>query len=394
MGTQRASDIPSTATIAKRGEGNPLDRLESFLCQTVFGQDRAIESIVRALNRARYGFAAGRDDRPIAVILFLGPTGVGKTETAKRLARYLHPEGGGFLKIDCSLFGHGHEVAALVGAPPAYVGREQPPLFDPEVIGVPNSVILFDEVEKSSVEFWHLMLQIMEDGEITLLNGGQRVDFRQSIVLVTTNAGGREMMDFIQGRRLGFSSRRENVEIMGANIFSMGFQALRKIFAPEWLNRIDEIVAFRPLSYETLVQILDQMLVEANVHYLDHGIQVTMTPAAKRLILEKSFMPEFGARPLRAQLMKEIEAPLADLLASGGIPKGSRVWVDITGQSGFGIDLAFFYERDDGLSALSRERQVQESPIEPLRTEQVAGLVEEQHARPVATQPADQEPGE
>lgn len=359
--------VPRNARKAVRGAENPLDELDTFLHTRIFGQQRAIESIVRAFNRARYGFASGRQDRPIAVLLFLGPTGVGKTETARQLARYLHPDKNAFLKIDCSLFSQGHEVAALVGAPPAYVGREQKPLFDPEVIGIPNSVILFDEIEKASTEFRHLMLQIMEDGEVTLLNGGQRVDFRKSIIIMTTNSGARDMVDFIQGRRLGFSSRQENAERMGANIYSIGFEALQRVFTPEWLNRIDEIIAFRPLSFETMHAILDSMLTEANESYLKQGLRVRLTDRAKELVLQKAYTPEFGARPLRARLMKEVEAPLADMLASGGIPKGSDIWIDATGEEEFGKDLAIYYEPNEELLAIAEEyerasREEAESP--------------------------------
>lgn len=359
--------IPPTAVKAARGQENPLDRLDAYLHKHVRGQERAIESIVRAFNRARYGFAAGRLDRPIAVLLFLGPTGVGKTETAKRLAEYLHPDQKAFLKIDCSLFSQGHEIAALVGAPPAYVGRDQKPLFDPEIIGIPNSVILFDEIEKASTEFRHLMLQIMEDGEITLLNGGQRVNFRNSIIIMTTNAGAREMVDYIQGRRLGFASRAEAAERMGANIYSIGSEALQKVFTPEWLNRIDETIAFRPLSFETLHQILDGMIDEANDSYLKQGLRVRMTEAAKELVLHKAFTPEFGARPLRARLMKEVEAPLADMLASGGIPKGAEIWIDATGETEFGKELAIYYQRSEELLAvaLEHERAMDQARAEP-----------------------------
>ena len=349
--------IPATAQRAERGQENPLDRLDAFLHKRIYGQQRAIESIVRAFNRAQYGFAAGRVDRPIAVLLFLGPTGVGKTETAKRLAEYLHPDKKAFLKIDCSLFSQGHEIAALVGAPPAYVGRDQKPLFDPEIINIPNSVILFDEIEKASTEFRHLMLQIMEDGEVTLLNGGQRVNFRNSIIIMTTNAGAREMVDYIQGRRLGFASRAETAERMGANIYSIGSEALQKVFSPEWLNRIDETIAFRPLSFETLRLILDGMIDEANETYLKQGLQVHMTERAKDLVLHKAFTPEFGARPLRARLMKEVEAPLADMLASGGIPKGAEVWIDTTGETEFGKELAIYYERSERLLAIAQEHE-------------------------------------
>jgi ATP-dependent Clp protease ATP-binding subunit ClpA len=362
MSEAQSVRVPVTAIRAQPQPGNPLSELEGYLRNVIFGQERAIESVVRALNRARYGFAAGRSGRPVVVLLFLGPTGGGKSETAKRLADYLHPEGGGFLKIDCSLFSHGHEIAALVGAPPAYVGRDQRPLFDPEIITTPNSVILFDEVEKASTEFWHLLLQIMEDGEVTLLNGGQRVDFSQSLILMTTNAGAREMGDFIHGRRLGFASPHDSVEKMGADIYSIGFQALQRVFAPEWLNRIDEVVAFRPLSCDTLERILDCMLADANASYRQQAIEVTLTPAAKELLLRKSFTPEFGARPVRARLLKDIDAPLADLLASGAIPPGSRVWVDVTGEETFGHDLAFYYEASEELR-LAREQMALPRPL-------------------------------
>ena len=233
MDNVTAMGVPPTAVRAVRGHDNPLDELTRYLRGSIFGQDGAIDSIVRGLNRARYGFSAGRRDRPVAVLLFLGPTGVGKTETARRLAHYLHPEGDGFLKIDCSLFSQGHEVAALVGAPPAYVGRDQRPLFDSDVIERPNSVVLFDEIEKASAEFRHLMLQIMEDGEVTLLNGGRRVDFRRSIIIMTSNVGARAMMDHIQGRRLGFGAASGPVGAVEETIHSIGLHALRKTFTPE-----------------------------------------------------------------------------------------------------------------------------------------------------------------
>ncbi len=201
------------------------------------------------------------------------------------------------------------------------------------------------------------MLQIMEDGEITLLNGGQRVNFRNSIVIMTTNAGAREMVDYIQGRRLGFASRAETAERMGANIYTIGSEALQKVFSPEWLNRIDETVAFRPLSYETLRQILDGMIDEANDTYIKQGLRVRMTDTAKQLVLHKAFTPEFGARPLRARLMKEVEAPLADMLASGGIPRGADIWIDATGETEFGRELAIYYQQSDELVAMAREHE-------------------------------------
>src|SRR6476620_357311 len=171
---------------ATRGNANPLDDVEQKLRHTIFGQERAIEALIRVLNRARFGFSAGNPRRPRATLLFLGPTGVGKTATARRLAQLLRPDGEAFLKVDCSLFSQGHEVSALVGAPPSYVGRDQKPLLNPDIIEQDNSVVLFDEIEKGQPELWNLLLQIMEDGEILLLTGGRRVSFQSSIVVLTT----------------------------------------------------------------------------------------------------------------------------------------------------------------------------------------------------------------
>ncbi|GAC1548689.1 MAG: AAA family ATPase [Herpetosiphon sp.] len=326
-----------------RGSANPLDAVLTDLQGAIFGQDRAIESVVRALNRAKFGFASGSRTRPLANLLFLGPTGVGKSECAKRLAHQLHPDGGGFLKIDCSLFSQGHEVSALIGAPPSYVGRDQKPLFDPEVIETPNSVVLFDEIEKATPELWNLLLQIMEDGEITLLNGGKTLSFRNALVIMTTNVGAQEMVDYLDKRNLGFRPSRTDVEATGEHIFHIGLEALQRAFTPEWINRIDEIIAFRPLSAGTMSRIFDRMLHEANQQYRVHGIEVDVSPSAKEHILRKGYNPRFGARPLRARLIKDLDAPLADLLASGGIPDGSNVTVAYTGDAG-SDELAFFFQ--------------------------------------------------
>lgn len=342
---------------AVRGTANPLDALESKLHETIFGQDRAIEALLRSLNRARFGFSGGHFSRPRACLLFLGPTGVGKSECAKRVAEALHPNGGGFLKVDCSLFSHGHEVSALVGAPPSYVGRDQKPLFDPEIVEKENSIVLFDEVEKGHFELWNLLLQIMEDGQITLLNSGRTVNFRQSIVIMTTNVGAKDMVDFIGRRHFGFQVPQESVERTGESIYKIGFNAVQKVFNPEWVNRLDEIIAFRPLGHDSLSSILDRMLREANDRYLDWGVYVELTPEAKEHVMRKGFDPKFGARPLRGRLLKDIESPLADLMASGGIPEGSRVMVDVTGEAEFGHELEFFFERTPELEAVARKRR-------------------------------------
>ncbi|GAB4208328.1 MAG: AAA family ATPase [Roseiflexaceae bacterium] len=345
---------------ATRGSANPLDEIEHKLRTGIFGQDRAIEAVIRLMNRARYGFSAGNGRRPRATLLFLGPTGVGKTETARRLAQLLRPDGEAFLKIDCSLFSQGHEVSALVGAPPSYVGRDQKPLLNPEIIEQENSIVLFDEIEKGQPELWNLLLQIMEDGEILLLNGGRRVSFQNTIVILTTNVGAKEMVDFLDRRTIGFRTPNKDVEATGQQIYQIGFEALQKVFQPEWINRLDEIIAFRPLSSDTLGAVLDRMLAEANDQYLRHGLNVELTPEAKDYVLHKGFDPRFGARPLRQQLLKLVEAPLADLLASGGIPEGSRVMVVYSGIDKHGEALQFYYEEAPQLLQQAQELRAAE----------------------------------
>src|SRR5918912_523292 len=351
---------PTRMTRATRGTANPLDEVEQKLRNTIFGQELEIEALIRVLNRARFGFSAGNPRRPRATLLFLGPTGVGKTATARRLAQLLRPDDDAFLKIDCSLFSQGHEVSALVGAPPSYVGRDQKPLLNPDVIEQDNSVVLFDEIEKGQPELWNLLLQIMEDGEILLLNGGRRVSFQSSIVVLTTNVGAKEMVDYLDRRTIGFRTAQKDVEATGQQIYQIGFEALQRVFQPEWINRLDEIIAFRPLSSDTLRDVLDRMLKEANDQYLRHGISVELTDDAKEYVLHKGFEPRFGARPLRQQLLKLVEAPLADLLASGGIPEGSRVLVVASGVDKYGQALEFLYEAAPELLQQAQELRAAE----------------------------------
>src|SRR3954447_14535565 len=366
--------VPDSMQRAVRGDANPLDELGRLLHAAIFGQSRAIASIMRVLNRARYNFNAGESKRPLANLLFLGPTGVGKSDSAKRLAAYLHPDGGGFLKIDCSLFAQGHEVSALIGAPPSYIGRDQKPLLDPAIIERPNAVVLFDEIEKGTPELWNLLLQIMEDGVVTLLNSGHEVSFANAILIMTTNVGAREMVDMLAQRNIGFRSSRTDVEMTGRHIYQIGFDALQRKFSPEWINRIDEIIAFRPLSSGTMEHIFDRMLDEANRSYRRFGVRIVVAPAAREHILKRGYNPRFGARPLRARIIKDIEAPLADLLGSGGLKSGSQVLVAYTGEEGTdGSELAFFFSYDEELAEAARAAQAPPAVQEPMLKEQEVG---------------------
>jgi ATP-dependent Clp protease ATP-binding subunit ClpA len=345
---------------ATRGTNNPLDDVEQQLRDYIFGQERAIETVVRTLNRARLGFRAGNPRRPHATVLFLGPTGVGKTETARRLAQLLRPDEEAFLKVDCSIFSQGHEVSALVGAPPSYIGRDQKPLLNPDIIEQEGSVVLFDEIEKGQPELWNLLLQIMEDGEVLLLNGGRRISFQNSIVIFTTNVGAKEMVDFLDQRTIGFRTSQQDMESTGQQIYQIGFEALQRVFSPEWINRLDEIVAFRPLSSEVLGSVLDRMLAESNTQYLRQGISVELSTGARDYFLRKGFDARFGARPLRQRLLKDLDSPLADLLASGGIPQGSRVEVRYTGTDEHSKALDFYYEEEPELLRRAEELRAAE----------------------------------
>jgi ATP-dependent Clp protease ATP-binding subunit ClpA len=232
-------------------------------------------------------------------------------------------------------------------------------LLDPDIIETENSVVLFDEIEKGTSELWNLLLQIMEDGEVTLLNSGRSVSFRNTILIMTTNVGAKEMVDYLDKRNIGFRSTRQDMEATGQQIFQIGFEALQRHFRPEWINRIDEIIAFRPLSSATMSRIFDRMIDEANGQYINYGVKVDISEAAKDHILRRGYNPTYGARPLRARLLKDVDAPLADLLASGGIPQGSRVLVAFNGSEQFGEELAFYFQQDLELEVQGRKRRDQ-----------------------------------
>jgi len=220
-----------------------------------------------------------------------------------------------------------------------------------------NSIVLFDEIAKGTPELWNILLQIMEDGEIMLLTGGRGIAFRNAIIILTTNISAKEMIDFLNKRNIGFRSTRHDVEATGQQIYQIEFEALQRHFPPEWINRIDEIITFRPLSSAMLSRILDRMLDEANQQYLNYGIRVELTAATKAYLLNKGYQPSFGARPLWACLLKHIDAPLADLLASGGIPQGSRVLVDYNARHEFNDGLSFYYQPDGELEIQGRKRR-------------------------------------
>jgi ATP-dependent Clp protease ATP-binding subunit ClpA len=337
---------------ATRGTDNPFDRVRAGLTGNIYGQDRAVEALMRALNRARLFLRMGDHRRPLSSLLFLGPTGSGKSDVAKRLAGLLHPKGDGFLRIDCSLFSQGHEVASLIGAPPGYVGHDKKPLLNPDVIEKEYSVLLFDEIEKGTKELWNLLLQIMEEGEITLANTGRVVSFRCCIVIMTSNVGARELFQQIEGKRIGYKDvAKAPAPMSGKAIYDLGLKQLQRIFTPEWINRVDEIIAFRPLTSEVIARIFDRMIADKSESYRRLGYRIEVSPEARAFMLAHDGGDlAYGARPVRRRIEKDVDAPLADLISSGGIPEGSEVYIDRIGDE-VKLNLTIYHRPCDVLLA-------------------------------------------
>lgn len=308
-----------------RPESSGRDQcLRGELEKSIVGQDSAINSIVDALNRQDI-----RDpNRPIANLLFLGPTGVGKTQTAKELSRLLSTDSTeNFLKIDCSVFSQGHTISALLGSPPGYVGHEQKAVLDSDTVEQPQSVVLFDEIEKGSPPLWDLLLQIMDEGEITLLNGGKRLSFKNSIIIATSNVGSTEISNLSHKRPFGFvpenGTQADTTKIRVENIT---LEALKKQFRPELIGRFDKRVVFRFLSDNNLQEILQRYLTEANKRYSPKGFHLEVSPALYQDLVKKaSERDQFGARPVIQAYKDRVETMLGDLLGSGSIKQKS--WV-------------------------------------------------------------------
>lgn len=311
-------------TLANPVETHPYSELEAELKHSIIGQDEAIDGIMSALSREKFR----NPNRPIANLLFLGPTGVGKSETAKKLADLLHDgDESAFLKIDCSMFALGHTIGALTGAPPAYVGREQPPILDRAIIEKEKSIVLFDEIEKGSQPLHDLMLQIMYDGELTLTGTGEKVSFRNSIIIMTTNLGANEMMGLLDPAKTGFQSQKTDKNTATKQqIDKAANGALKHHFRPEFINRIDQRVVFDPLTDVHLGQVLDNYVENANERYRDYGVSLEISNDVKQKIITSSEeRRQFGARPILRAYDRMIESILSKHVSTGVIPEGSDV---------------------------------------------------------------------
>ncbi len=296
-----------------------LLKMEEEMKKKIIGQDDAIAALAKAIKRSRAGIKDPR--RPIGSFIFLGPTGVGKTETAKVLAEFLFNDKDALIEINMSEYMEKFNVSKLIGAPPGYVGYEEGGQLTEKVRRKPYSVILFDEFEKADPEVFHILLQIMEEGMLTD-SFGRRVNFRNSIIILTSNIGTRTLS---KNRMLGFKSEDEEKNFEETKDFLM--QELKNAIPPELYNRVDEVIIFKPLTREDLLKIVDLQLRDLETRIQEHNIKLELTDEAKEFLIEKGYEPEYGARPLRRTIRKYIEEPLSELILSNKVATGSLVKV-------------------------------------------------------------------
>ena len=292
------------------GEREKLLRLQNILHERVIGQNEAVDAVCEAIMRARAGIKDPH--RPIGSFLFLGPTGVGKTELAKTLAESLFDSENNVVRIDMSEYMEKHSVARLIGAPPGYVGYEEGGQLTEAVRRKPYSVILFDEIEKAHPDVFNVLLQLMDDGRLTD-SQGRTVDFKNVVVIMTSNVGSRYLQENLIDNEIS-ESARESV-----------MADLRDHFRPEFLNRIDDTVLFKPLTLEEITEIVDLLLNSLNNRLKDRKISVAFTDSAKKWIGEKGYDPTYGARPLKRFLQKQVETQLARALVAGEVDEDSKV---------------------------------------------------------------------
>ncbi len=302
-------------------ESERLLHLEEELHRRVIGQDEAVEAVAKAIRRARAGLKDPR--RPIGSFIFLGPTGVGKTELAKALAEALFGDEDAMVSIDMSEYMERHTVSRLVGAPPGYVGYEEGGQLTEAIRRRPYSVVLLDEIEKAHPEVFNVLLQILEEGRLTEAKG-RTVDFRNTVVIMTSNVGA----DVLKKRaQLGFRpAQDEDAEYKSMKDKLM--EEVRKTFRPEFLNRIDEIIVFHGLTRENLRQIVDLMLQRVAKRVEEHGLKLEVSEKAKEILVDEGYNPEFGARPLRRAITRLVEDPLSEEMLKGRFKEGDTVLVD------------------------------------------------------------------
>jgi len=311
-----------------------LGRLDEGLRDVLYGQDEAVKTVTHAIKRARAGL--GREDKPIGSFLFAGPTGVGKTELAKQLARLM---GVPFLRFDMSEYMEKHSVSRLIGAPPGYVGFDQGGLLTDAVGKQPHSVVILDEIEKAHPDIFAVLLQVMDAATLTDTTG-RKTDFRNVIIIMTTNAGAQD----ITSRKVGFG--QDQMEPSAAN------KALERTFSPEFRNRLDKTVMFAALGTEVIRKVADKMLGELELQLADREVRITYSEAARGWVAEKGYDKMFGARPMARLIDEKIKEALVDELLFGSLETGGSVHVDLDEEKD---ELSFTFEADEAVPTISAD---------------------------------------
>ena len=320
----KMTGIPVTRIM--KDESKKLAHLEDLLHKSIIAQDEAVTEISKSIRRSRVGIAS--PNRPIGSFIFLGPTGVGKTELVKTLAREVYNNKDALIKIDMSEFMERHNVSRLVGASAGYVGYEEGGQLTEAVRRKPYSVVLFDEIEKAHPEFFNILLQVLEDGYLTDAKG-KKVDFRNTIIVMTSNLGAKQLTD--EASKIGFDISSDKLKQAEEDFAGRKEQVLKEMkdhFRPEFLNRIDKVIVFKPLTSENIEEVVKLQLNEFNGRLADKGIGIETSPAAVSLLAQKSYDPKYGARPVRRKLQDLIEDPIAEKILDGSFPPGTLIRID------------------------------------------------------------------
>ncbi|MDU0371723.1 ATP-dependent Clp protease ATP-binding subunit [Hymenobacter endophyticus] len=334
-------------------ESSKLLNMGEELKGKVIGQDKAIKQLVKAIQRTRVGLKDPK--KPIGSFVFLGPTGVGKTELAKVLATYLFDKEDSLVRIDMSEYMEKFSISRLVGAPPGYVGYEEGGQLTEKIRRKPYSVILLDEIEKAHPDVYNLLLQVLDDGILT--DGlGRKVDFRNTIIIMTSNIGARDLQDFGAGIGFGTKARQENMDELTKGTIT---NALRKTFSPEFLNRLDDVIVFNSLEKADIHKIIDISLSKLLGRIQTLGYRVELTDAAKDFVAEKGYDPKYGARPLNRAIQKYIEDPIAEEILKAEIAQGDVITADYTAGA---EELTFSVSKSGEAPNLASDERPEEAP--------------------------------
>jgi len=333
-------------------ESESLLNLESQLHERIIGQQEAVNAVSRAIRRARVNLK--NPNRPIASFIFAGPTGVGKTELTKALAKLLFGSESSMIRLDMSEFMESHTVSKLIGAPPGYIGYNEGGQLTEAVRRQPYKVVLFDEIEKAHPDVFNLLLQLLEDGHLTD-SQGRRVDFKNTLIIMTSNIGSKVIEK--GGNSLGFEMADDFAQSRYQQISNRVTEELKQYFRPEFLNRLDEIIVFRQLTREEVTQIADILIADLAKQLTEKGISVEVTAAFKDLVINEGYDPSYGARPLRRALTRRLEDSLAVAMLSGKVNSGDHALLDVTAD---GVVTVSSHQRSEQSDILS---QLQLQPV-------------------------------